>query len=78
VAQNRKSEQPAMARSIDLLDSITGIGFISAATLTAEFGDIALFKSAQSLTASAVWMHLSGSQVTSKGRAIKSQNAGPD
>ena len=51
VEQNRKSEQPAMARTIDLLDSITGIGFISAATLIAEFGDIALFKSAQSLTA---------------------------
>ncbi len=51
VEQSRKSERPAMARSIDLLDSITGIGFISAATLTAEFGDIASFKSAQSLTA---------------------------
>ena len=51
VDQNRKSEQPAMARTIDLLDSITGIGFVSAATLTAEFGDIASFKSAQSLTA---------------------------
>ena len=51
VEQNRKSEQPAMAKTIDLLDSITGIGFISAATLTAEFGDIASFKSAQALTA---------------------------
>lgn len=51
VEQNRKSEQPAMSRTIDLLDSITGIGFVSAATLTAEFGDIASFKSAQSLTA---------------------------
>lgn len=51
VEQNRKSEQPAMAKTIELLDSITGIGFISAVSLTAEFGDIASFKSAQALTA---------------------------
>lgn len=51
VEKNRNSDQPAMARSIDLLDSIMGIGFISAATFTAEFGDVASFKSAQSLTA---------------------------
>ena len=43
---------PAKAkRNIDLLDEIPGIGFLTAATLIAEIGDVSLFKSAKALTA---------------------------
>ena len=43
---------PAIAkRNIELLDEIPGIGFLTAATLIAEIGDVTLFNSPKALTA---------------------------
>jgi transposase len=41
----------AIRESIELLDAMPGIGFISAVTLLAEIGDFPKFKSAKAFTA---------------------------
>lgn len=46
------NEFPVEARrNIDLLDEMPGIGFLTAATLIAEIGDVSLFKSPKAFTA---------------------------
>lgn len=49
--QNLQSDHPKMAQQVDLLDSIPGIGKLSAMTIVAEAGDITRFKNARALTA---------------------------
>lgn len=51
VEQDRQTEQQSLAKTVDLLTSIPGIGFQTAVTMLAEFGDITAFQSAQALTA---------------------------
>lgn len=51
VDQDRQTEQLSLAKTVNLLVSIPGIGFITAVTMVAEFGDVMAFKSAQALTA---------------------------
>lgn len=51
VEQDRQTEQPSLAKTVDLLVSIPGIGFITAVTMVAEFGDVTSFQSAQAMTA---------------------------
>ena len=51
VEQDRQAEQPSLAKTVDLLLSIPGIGFKTAVTILAEFGDVTSFQSAQAMTA---------------------------
>ena len=51
IDESRRSAASDLAQIIDLLDSIPGIGIMSAATLVAEFGDLDAFRSAQAMTA---------------------------
>jgi transposase len=51
VEQDRQTEHKSLAKAIDLLISIPGIGFQTAVTMLAEFGDVTAFQSAQALTA---------------------------
>lgn len=51
IERDRRSENPTLVPTIDLLDSIPGIGILTAVTLLAELGDVNSFKSAQALTA---------------------------
>lgn len=49
--QNAQSGNPKLNQQVALLDSIPGIGLITAMTIVAEAGDIARFKNARALTA---------------------------
>lgn len=49
--QNALSDNPKLSVQVDLLDSIPGIGKLSAMTIVAEAGDITRFKNARALTA---------------------------
>ena len=49
--QNAQSNNPKLALQVALLDSIPGIGQLSAMTIVAEAGDITRFKNARALTA---------------------------
>lgn len=49
--QNTQSNNPKLAQQVALLDSIPGIGKLSAMTIVAEAGDLTRFKSARALTA---------------------------
>lgn len=51
VEQDRAAEQPAISKTLDLLDSIPGFGFLTAVTILAELGDVSAYDSAQALTA---------------------------
>jgi len=51
VLQNQQSDDPRLAEQIALLESIPGIGRLSAMTIVAEAGDITRFKNAKALTA---------------------------
>jgi transposase len=49
--QNVQSDNPKLAQQVALLDSIPGVGKLSAMTIVAEAGDITRFKNARALTA---------------------------
>jgi transposase len=51
VEQDRLNSDAVLSRSLDLLISIPGIGFLTAVTILAELGDVSAFHSAQALTA---------------------------
>jgi len=51
VEQDRQSLTPELSKNVELLDSIPGIGFLTAVTILAELGDVKAFRSAQAMTA---------------------------
>lgn len=51
VEQDRQGSTPTLSKNVELLDSIPGIGFLTAVTILAELGNVKVFKSAQALTA---------------------------
>ena len=51
VDESRRADASDLAQHMDLLDSIPGIGFLTAAALIAELGDPNAFRSAQAMTA---------------------------
>ena len=51
VDESRRTDASDLAQHMDLLDSIPGIGFLTAAALIAELGDPNAFRSAQAMTA---------------------------
>ena len=68
---------PQLKTDIELLSSIYGVGFIVAAVVIAELGDLRRFRKARQLTAFAgvsPRIHLSGTSVTGRPRMCKKGN----